>query len=623
VYGFRYSIDRPVYERNGFQTAPTASLNAYLAARQTGAAIGQPYNAPISIQLSGPANQGAPAWNTNWNNMAPNVAIAWAPSASHGILGKAFGGPGHSVIRAGFRELFDRFGNSLMAYYDQTSTLGFFTTSQTSAGAFNLTNNLPPLLTTDVSTRSFPGVTQPTALTFPRTYPSDQTGRLDTALDSSLQTPREYTWNFTYGRTITKTLSVETSYVGRLGRHLLISRDIMQNNNLTDPASGQTWYQAAGILAQMHNQSLQLGPNGFNQAIPDIPLFNNLFPGTAVQQAAQKLLGKQLPALNGLSPSQQAAAVVAGGAGGLNMTNWVGLQSMLNNFSTLGPAAFTQPQYVSLLTYSTIGRSNYNALVISVRQRFSSSLMFDFNYTRSKSFDTGSTLEGGDGGPNFGGLALNAFNVAGSRAFSNFDTPNSFNSNFVWAIPAGRGRRYATHLPPIADALIGGWQLTGIWRYHTGLPINFQEVTGFSAVASQQASNAVRIRPVQTSTADVNGYPSIFGDPVAAYHSFENAMPGEQGDRNVFRLPHYSTMDAGLAKSFRIPHLESHILQFRWEVFNITNSQPFGSLVYAAIGQDPFASQPQSTWGRFGGSQTPVGESRPGRVMQLGIRYSF
>jgi hypothetical protein len=148
-------------------------------------------------------------------------------------------------------------------------------------------------------------------------------------------------------------------------------------------------------------------------------------------------------------------------------------------------------------------------------------------------------------------------------------------------------------------------------------------VNGFDAVASQQASNAVRIRPVQTSIADVNGYPSIFANPVSAYQSFQNAMPGQQGDRNVFRLPHYSTMDTGLSKSFHIPRLESHILQVRWEVFNITNSQPFGSLVYAAIGQDPFASQPQATWGRFGGSQTPVGESRPGRVVQFGMRYSF
>lgn len=325
TYGFRYSVHRPVYERNGFQTAPTVNLSSYLAARGAGAAAGQPYNAPITIELSGAANHGADAWKTNWTDIAPNVALAWTPQPSDGLFRKLLGTPGSSVIRTGFREMFDRFGSSLMSYYDQSEGLGFLTTSATSSGAFNLTTNLPPLLTAAVSTRNFPGVVPAGTLTFPRTYPADGTPRTDVALDSSLQTPREYEWNFTFGRAITKTLTAEASYVGRLGRHLLVSRDIMQYNNLTDPASGQTWYQAAGLLAQMHDNGLQLGANGFNQTIPNIPFFNNLFPGTAIQQAAQKTLGKTLPALNGMTPSQQAAAVVAEGANGLNLTNWGGL----------------------------------------------------------------------------------------------------------------------------------------------------------------------------------------------------------------------------------------------------------------------------------------------------------
>jgi len=179
----------------------------------------------------------------------------------------------------------------------------------------------------------------------------------------------------------------------------------------------------------------------------------------AIQQAAQATFGKSLPALAGLNPSQQAAAVAAAGANGLNMTSWVPFQSMLNNYSILGQSAFIQPQYSSLETYSTIGTSDYNALVVTVRERLTSGLAVDFNYTRSKSFDTGSTLEGGDGGPNFGGLALNAFNANGSRALSNFDIPNSFNANFIWALPVGRKRHFGANLPAFADAILGGWQL--------------------------------------------------------------------------------------------------------------------------------------------------------------------
>jgi hypothetical protein len=620
VYGLRYSIARPVYERYGFQAAPTVDLADYLARRQAGAFAGQPYNAPISVDLSGPANGRASAWDMGPGNLAPNVAIAWSPRLGDGAAGALLGR--QPVLRAGFRMLYDRFGSSLISYMDANNSLGFFTTSQVSSGVFNLTNNLPPLFTGQTDTRGLPLVNQPVPLGFPRTYPADGALRTDSALDSNLTTPRVYSWNVTYGRELTRSLTLEASYIGRSGRNLLASRDALQYNNLRDPASGQTWYQAAGVLGNLHNAGLQLAGGTFNQAVPAMPFFDNLFAGNRIQQAAQQLLGRSLPALDGLTPSQQAAAIVARGSG-LNMTNWVTLQQMLNSFSTVGPNAFRQPQYSSLLTYSTIGSSDYNGGTVSLRQRFSDNLIFDFNYTLAKSFDTGSTLEGGDGGPNFGGLVLNAFNVNGSRAVSDFDVRHSFNANFLAGLPVGRGRRFGRSMPKWADAFIGGWQLTGIWRYNSGLPVNIVEATGLNAVASQQSSRGVRLRPLETSPADVNGQPYLFSNPVSAYQSFRNALPGEPGDRNVLRLPHYTTMDVGLGKSFHLPFGETHILQLRWEVFNLTNTQPFGLLEYNGLTQDPFSNQPIASWGRFNGSQTPTGESRPGRVMQFGLRYSF
>jgi hypothetical protein len=82
-------------------------------------------------------------------------------------------------------------------------------------------------------------------------------------------------------------------------------------------------------------------------------------------------------------------------------------------------------------------------------------------------------------------------------------------------------------------------------------------------------------------------------------------------------------LDAGLSKNFKIP-VEGHQLQFRWEVFNLTNTQPFGALAGLTLLPDPFnATEPSADFGRFSGSQAPVGESRPGRTMQFALRYSF
>jgi hypothetical protein len=112
---------------------------------------------------------------------------------------------------------------------------------------------------------------------------------------------------------------------------------------------------------------------------------------------------------------------------------------------------------------------------------------------------------------------------------------------------------------------------------------------------------------------------------VAAYQSFRNARAGETGDRNVLRGPSYISLDAGLMKTFKMPW-ENHTLQFRWEVFNVTNTQRFdgNTISDISVGQDPFqGGQPGSDFGRFTSTQTPLNETKAGRIMQFGLRYQF
>jgi hypothetical protein len=606
--GLRWSGSSPVQEASGFQTAPTQNLSEYFDARVRSVENGSPYNAPIAVDLAGSANGRPDPYPWDRDNFSPSVSVAWSPNRK-------------SVLRSGFRMLYDHFGSSLISFFDSNNSLGFFT-SLAQATSFNVTNNLPPLFTGQTSTRDLPYVPPISTVSFPRAFPSAESGRLASALDGKLETPVQYTWNASYGRDLGRNFTIELAYVGRSARHLLLSRDIVQRNNIREKTSGQTWFEAAGILGALHDAGLGLGSGGFNTSIPRIPFFENLFPGDTIQRAAEKTAGRALPALNGLTPSQQAAGVVARGSG-LNMTNWVGIQNMLDDVSILGRNLFVQPQYSSLLTYSTLGSSDYHGAFLSVLKRFSDDFLFDFNYTLSKAFDTGSTLEGANG-PNFEGLLLNALSPSSSRSVSDFDMRHNFNANYLVSVPVGRGKRMLRNASRILDALVGGWQLTGVWRYQSGIPLNFRDVTGRNAVAGQQASYAVRIRPIETSPGDFNGQPYLFSNPTAAYQSFRNARAGEVGDRNVLRLPRYTTMDMGLAKSFRMPYSDQHSLQVRWEVFNVTNSQPFGGIEATTIEQDPYSAAPQAGWGRFSQSQTPGGgETRPGRVMQFALRYAF
>jgi hypothetical protein len=620
--GLRWTLSRPVYERNGLQAQPTVNLGQVLDARIDGARRGVPYNAVIGIDRSGPANDRPSAYHMDWNNLAPSVSLAWTPDFGEGALGGWLGRKDRTVIRGGFRMLYDRIGSTLVGTGDLTNALGFSTSSSAAPGSFNLTTLIPPPFTgSDQDARGLPQVVLPATLTYPRGYPADESARSENSIDDSLTTPVHYTWNVSYGRALTEGLSFELSYVGRKGRNLLAARDVLTPVNLTDPASGQTWYTAAGTLGQLHDDGLALSATGFNRAVPVLPFFENLYPGDRVQRAAEAFFGRSLPFLQGLSPSQQAAALVARGTG-LNATNWVAFQRLLDDYSVLGRNVFVHPQYASLTAFSTIGYSDYHGVSGSLRGRYRQQLLFDVNYTWGRANDTGSTLEGTGDAPNVSGLILNPFNVAGSYGSADYDVRHNLNANVVWSVPVGEGQRFLATLPTAADVLLGGWQIAAIARVQSGLPVNVTE-GGRNSLSFGQFSRGVLMREVLTDTTTAGGTANMFADPIAAYQSFRNARPGEEGTRNALRLPGYAVLDMAFSKRVTLPYGRRHSIEFRWEIFNLTNTQPFGIVESLVLDQDPYAGQPPAAFGRFVGTQTPVGETRAARMMQFALRYAF
>lgn len=94
-------------------------------------------------------------------------------------------------------------------------------------------------------------------------------------------------------------------------------------------------------------------------------------------------------------------------------------------------------------------------------------------------------------------------------------------------------------------------------------------------------------------------------------------FPGETGDRNQLRYPHYIVLDAGLAKSFQMPWSEDHRVTFRWDVFNVTNTPVFTGQSLGTIGYSGRASRRPTNWGNF------TGERSEPRVMQFALRFDF
>jgi hypothetical protein len=236
----------------------------------------------------------------------------------------------------------------------------------------------------------------------------------------------------------------------------------------------------------------------------------------------------------------------------------------------------------------------------------------DLNYTYSRSMDDGSGLQ--TAVLNGVSTVINSFRQEDMYAASSFDMRHIFNANAVFKLPVGRGEAMLGAAGKLADLLIGGWQLTGIFRYNSGLPIS-------APTDSAWATNWT-VRSLTTRTTSVEPCPtrggSLFGcNTDEAYRSFRNAYPGESGERNVFRLPGFWVLDMGLGKTFDLPW-EGHKLQFRWEVFNVANAQAMGAVTNYAVESNPQNStQAPANFSNFSGIQgTP-------RSMQFVLRYSF
>jgi hypothetical protein len=163
--------------------------------------------------------------------------------------------------------------------------------------------------------------------------------------------------------------------------------------------------------------------------------------------------------------------------------DWTFLQDVLDRFMPAfgGRRLFYNRQYGALSAYGTIAGSDYHGATLSLRQRFGG-MTWDFNYTFSKSLDDASGVQtSGVFGQAF---ILNALRPEDNRAVSDFDVRHIINFNSVFELPIGRGRSFFSDMPKFADAFLGGWQISSVFRYNTGYPIsgvsaNFVDIAGW------------------------------------------------------------------------------------------------------------------------------------------------
>jgi hypothetical protein len=219
------------------------------------------------------------------------------------------------------------------------------------------------------------------------------------------------------------------------------------------------------------------------------------------------------------------------------------------------------------------GKSRYKAMQAKFEWRTSHDLMILSALTLSKTKDNGSqSLENSNGN---NPSPQDFRNLEADFGVSNYDQPYNSTTSFVWALPFGRGHRWAADASPLMEALVGGWELAGINSVFAGEPVTFT----YGPLATFLVSG------ITQDFRGANNYrPNVTCDPMAsdAERTINNwfnracvviptdpSQPFGNAERNSVRGPLAWQFDLAASKKFALGSQAR--FEFRLEAFNLLN----------------------------------------------------
>jgi len=249
----------------------------------------------------------------------------------------------------------------------------------------------------------------------------------------------------------------------------------------------------------------------------------------------------------------------------------------------------------NLNAIETLGYSRYDAMMIRVSRRMSNNIAVNFNYTRSRAMGIVD---------NDSDTINNPYNIRQNWANAGYDQPNVFTTDFVYDLPKVKG----SWDNPATRLALNGWEVTGIFRAQSGMPIT---ITSNGSLMGVNAGTQ---------------YPNLVGDPYAGQTktqwlnpaAFQRPADGQYGTlgRSALRMPGVRNVDASLIKNFTIR--ESVKAAFRCEVFNLFNHPQIWGLNTGFSADNPGGSI-SANLKNFGQPNS----FREARILQLALRFSF
>jgi len=448
-----------------------------------------------------------------------------------------------------------------------------------------------------------------------------------TAIPTKAVWPYVQQWSLSVERKIPLNMLASVAYVGSKGTHLPTE---LQINQLTPLSAASNPFGAHEPLMY----------SGFNQAI-----------------GSQTTNGD----CSGVSANSSEATLENGATVSSTSPAWTNLmaacygvaqkETQPNSLRTVAPGMG------EIYSLQNIATSSYHALQATLR-RVQGPLTLGVAYTYSHSID--------DASDRSDTTFVNSFDIKSNRASSNFDQRHLFHASYIYDLPllkffdtflhtadddptntVAHGSNPDWSSQKVAQAVLGGWQLSGLTLFETGIP--FTVVNGGSPEGIATLDNAGVANGSGTgSYPDLSGISAHSARPVggnnsksygpilmnpAAFQAPRGLTFGNAG-RNILNNPRRWNTDVAMLKHFSLPYETN--LEFRAEAFNVFNATQF-RIYDPALGTQ--AENTVACYGGYaayysaaGGAGTdcltgssflhPVDAHRP-RTIQFGLKLAF
>jgi Carboxypeptidase regulatory-like domain/TonB dependent receptor/TonB-dependent Receptor Plug Domain len=613
--GVRWDLQMPFTALNGTMSAATmASVCGISGLGDDGTFsrcnFGRPGTAanaaaPEYVQLTA----GTQGYQTDFNNIAPNVGIAWRPNVQDGFMRALLGDPEQATLRGGYSVAYDRQGmDQFTGLFGDNPGITLNLARNESTGLVGPGETWPVLLSqrSRLYNASFPE--SPTYPIFPRANRADNLS----AFAPDITIGMAQTWTVSFQRSITRDMAVDIRYVGTRG-----------SNQWSTLSYNDRQIEGNGFIEEFRLASANLQVNNNSGIASRRGSFAYFGPGSGTTP-----LPIYLAYLNG---SRDAANPSAYAGGSQTWTNTAITQDLVHvwpdpyssvadldgnlsrrqNALAAGlPANFfvVNPDINTLEVTDSGAFSDYHALQIDLRRRLSKGLSAGVNYQYA--IERGSAFRG--------------FRY-GREMDDQGNVRHAFKTQWDWTVPVGRGQRYGTNLHPIVDGIIGGWSVNGVGRVQArtvNIGTNVGDDSNFGNIVlvgmtkdelQKMYKHDIRINPA-------NGLPTVYMlpddvilntrrafsvDPTSPTGYSELGVPegrfiappgyggciqmkaGDCGPATLLlRMPWFVRFDLGVTKKF--PIAGSTNFEIRADVLNLFNNINFDPVTTPGSGAGIF-----------------------------------